>query len=78
MRLFTAFASACLAWCAVAAPATAKPPLAAFGDLPAVRSPDISADGKHVAYISRVNGIDYLAKYEVETGKNEALMVVSR
>jgi dipeptidyl aminopeptidase/acylaminoacyl peptidase len=74
MRLLSVFVSGCLAWCGLAAPAMAKPPLAAFGDMPAVRSPDISADGKHVAYISRVDGIDYLAKYEVATGKNEALI----
>jgi dipeptidyl aminopeptidase/acylaminoacyl peptidase len=54
--------------------ATAKPPPEAFGDMPAVRSPDISPDGKYVAYISRVDGIDYLAKYELATGKNEALI----
>jgi dipeptidyl aminopeptidase/acylaminoacyl peptidase len=54
--------------------ALAKPPLEAFSDMPAVRSPDISPDGKHVAYISRVDGVDYLAKYEVATGKNEALI----
>ena len=74
MRLLSVFVSGCLAWCGLAAPAMAKPPLAAFGDMPAVRSPDISADGKHVAYISRVDGVDYLAKYEVATGKNEALI----
>jgi len=62
--------------CLVAGSAAAKPPLEAFGDAPAVRSPSISPDGKHVAYISRVNGVDYLAKYEVGTGKNEALISI--
>ncbi len=74
MRLRTILASACLAALALATPAHAKPPLEAFSDLPAVGSPDISPDGKHVAYISRVNGVVYLAKYEVATGKNEALI----
>lgn len=53
--------------------ATAKPPLEAFGDAPAVRSATISPDGKTIAYITRTNGVDYLAKYDVATGKNEPL-----
>lgn len=65
------------AMCAVAGSAVAKPPLEAFGDAPAVRSPSISPDGKYVAYISRANGVDYLAKYEVATGKNEALISIA-
>ena len=56
MRLRTILASACLAGLALTAPAHAKPPLEAFSDLPAVGSPDISPDGKYVAYISRING----------------------
>ena len=58
----------------LASPAMAKPPLEAFGDLPTVRSPDLSPDGKYVAYISRVNGMDHLARYDVATGKNEVLI----
>ena len=54
--------------------AAAKPPLEAFGDVPPSAQPDISPDGKHVAYISRVDGVDYLAKYDLATGKNEALI----
>lgn len=53
--------------------AAAKPPLEAFGDAPAVRSATISPDGKTIAYITRTNGVDYLAKYDVATGKNEPL-----
>lgn len=54
--------------------AFAKPPLEAFGDAPPVRGATISPDGKTIAYISRVKDVDYLAKYDVETGKNEALI----
>lgn len=53
--------------------AAAKPPLEAFGDAPAVTSATISPDGKTIACIARANGVDYLAKYDVATGKNEAL-----
>ncbi len=67
-------AVAVAAFALVAGSATAKPPPEAFGDMPAVRSPDISPDGKYVAYISRVDGVDYLAKYDLATGKNEALI----
>jgi dipeptidyl aminopeptidase/acylaminoacyl peptidase len=59
---------------ALAGSAFAKPPLEAFGDMPAVRSADISPDGKAVAYISRIDGVDYLAKYDIATGKNDALI----
>lgn len=62
---------------AAAGAAEAKPPLSAFGDAPAVRSAQISPDGKIVAYINRVNGIDYLATYEIATGKNEALIKIA-
>ena len=68
------FAIAIAAVVLAAGSATAKPPPEAFGDMPAVRSPDISPDGKYVAYISRVNGVDFLAKYEIATGRNEALI----
>ncbi|RYZ46801.1 MAG: hypothetical protein EOP49_22635, partial [Sphingobacteriales bacterium] len=61
----------------LAAPAAAKPPLSAFGDAPMVRSAQISPDGKIVAYINRVNGLDYLATYDIATGKNEALIKIA-
>src|SRR5262249_20579510 len=60
----------------LAAPANAKPPLEAFGDAPTIRSAQLSPDGKIVAFINRVNGVDYLAKYDMETGKNEALIKI--
>lgn len=67
-------AIACLAAVALAGSAGAKPPLEAFGDAPTVQSPDLSSDGKTIAYISRVKGVDYLATYDVATGKNEPLI----
>ena len=67
-------AAATLLWAAGAPSALAKPPLEAFGDAPPVRAATISPDGKTIAYINRVNGADYLAKYDIETGKNEALI----
>lgn len=66
----------CLAAAALAGSAIAKPPLEAFGDAPTIRSAQISPDGKVVAYINRVNGVDYLAKYDLTTGKNEALIKI--
>lgn len=68
------FVMACIASLCLAGSAMAKPPLSAFADLPGIRSPDISPDGKAIAYISRIEGVDYLAKFDVATGKNEALI----
>lgn len=76
MRLFALIALGFLASLGVCAPALAKPPLEAFGDAPDVRSASISPDGKSIAYISRVNDVDYLARYDVATGKNEALIKI--
>lgn len=70
------FSILCVAAFAAVAPALAKPPLSAFGDAPTVRSAQISPDGKVVAYINRIDGVDYLAKYDIETGKNEALIKI--
>jgi len=69
-------AASALAIVALTGPAAAKPPLSAFGDAPTVRAAQISPDGKIVAYINRVNGIDYLATYDIATGKNEALIKI--
>lgn len=74
MRLLSIFAAAALT-CIIASPAAlAKPPLEAFGDAEAVRSASISPDGKSIAYISRLDGVDFLARYDVSTGKNEPLI----
>ncbi len=67
---------ACFAVAVLAGSAAAKPPLEAFGDAPAIRSAQLSPDGKIVAYINRVNGVDYLAKFDIATGKNEALIKI--
>lgn len=74
MRLQSVFGIACLAWLAATPMAQAKPPLEAFADAPPVRSATLSPDGKTIAYISRKDGVDYLAKYDVATGKNEPLI----
>lgn len=66
------------AWLAtVAPPALAKPPLDAFGDAASVRSVTMSPDGSKMAYLSRVQGVDYLALYDVATGRNEPLIRAS-
>jgi hypothetical protein len=72
----TAIAAAFAAMLALALPAAAKPPLEAFGDAPAIRNAALSPDGKLVAYLNRINGIDYLATYDMATGKNEALIKI--
>ena len=57
------------------APAShAKPPVEAFSDLPTVRAAQISPDGKHVVYINRNHGVDYLAMYDFATGQNDPLI----
>ena len=73
-RLFATLA--CVALAALAGSAAAKPPLEAFGDAPTIRSAELSPDGRIVAYINRVNGVDYLAKFDIATGKNEALIKI--
>jgi dipeptidyl aminopeptidase/acylaminoacyl peptidase len=52
---------------ALALPASAKPPMEAFGDVPEIRAMDLSPDGSKVAFIQRINGIDYLVNYEFAT-----------
>jgi dipeptidyl aminopeptidase/acylaminoacyl peptidase len=76
MLRYLAAAIAGLAATALAGSAAAKPPPEAFGDAPAIRSAHISPDGKTIAYINRINGVDYLAKYDVATAKNEALIKI--
>lgn len=71
-----ALAIVCLSAVAMSGSAVAKPPLEAFGDAPTIRSAKISPDGKVIAYINRVNGVDYLAKFDIATGKNEALIKI--
>jgi dipeptidyl aminopeptidase/acylaminoacyl peptidase len=59
------------------APAWAKPPLEAFGDVPEVRAMDISPDGKRLGYINRLNGTDYLFVYDLETKVAKPLVSVA-
>ncbi len=56
-----------------ATPALAKPPLEAFGDVPTVRSVELSPDGKHAAFLNRFDGEDYLVVYNFETKTRKAL-----
>lgn len=67
MRQLTAFATICLGWCALALPASAKPPLEAFGDVPGIRSVELSPDGKKVAFLQRTNGEDLLVVHDLES-----------
>jgi hypothetical protein len=59
MSLRTVLASVCLGWCALAMPASAKPPLEAFGDVPQIRGMELSPDGKKIAFLQRINGDDH-------------------
>ncbi len=76
LQRITAIAAAFAAVLSLAQPALAKPPLEAFGDAPTIRNAALSPDGKVVAYLNRINGIDYLATYDMATGKNEALIKI--
>ncbi len=67
-----AVAVACIAM-ALALPAQAKPPMEAFGDVPAVRSANLSPDGTKMVFISRLDGKDYLTLYDFATGEGVPL-----
>ena len=67
MRLISTTVAAILVWAAGPQPALAKPPLEAFGDVPRVRSMQLSPDGKKVAYLQRVDGIDVVFTYDLAT-----------
>ncbi len=77
MRLRTILASACLAGLAFAAPAHAKPPMEAFGDMPQVRAMQLSPDGKKVAFLQRQNGDDVLVIHDLTTSKSQGITRVS-
>lgn len=53
--------------------AAAKPPLEAFGDVPRVREVEISPSGNHIAYITRIDGQDYIALYDPATNTSRGL-----
>ncbi len=65
MRLKSIVAVAMLLWAASPPLALAKPPLEAFGDVPRVRSMELSPDGKKIAYLQRVEGVDLLVIFDL-------------
>ncbi|MEZ6028924.1 MAG: S9 family peptidase [Hyphomonadaceae bacterium] len=72
-RILLAFAAICLA----AGSAAAKPPLEAFGDVPEVRSVELSPDGSKVAFLQRLNGEDVLVIYDLNTSTSRPLARVN-
>jgi len=66
-------AAAIAATAAATLPAAAKPPMEAFGDVPAVRSPNLSPDGKTMVFLSRIGDSDYLTIYDFATGESQPL-----
>ena len=67
------FAAISLAVLAGAPAAMAKPPIEAFGDVPTVRSAELSPDGTKVAYLLRQNGEDGLVIHDLTTGQARGL-----
>lgn len=65
-----AAAAAAQAWTAAA---QAIPPIEAYGELPTIRSMDISPDGKNVAYLAFVDGTETLRIYELGEGMRGAV-----
>ena len=47
--------------------AAAKPPVEAFSNLPAIRSPGLSPDGKKFAAIQEMNGRPVVAVYTIDS-----------
>lgn len=70
-------AIAVAAFALVAGSAAAKPPLEAFGDLPLIRSMELSPDGASVAYLQRVDGVDVLVVHDFKPGNSKALATVT-
>jgi dipeptidyl aminopeptidase/acylaminoacyl peptidase len=56
-----------------ASPAWAKPPFEAFGKEANIRDLEISADGKRVAFLQRVEDKDFLMVSDLDGGKTQAL-----
>src|SRR5262245_27951230 len=65
--------TAAAAFLALALPASAKPPVEAFGGLPEFRSLELSPDGTRVAFLHAANGVEQLMIYDLATKKTEAL-----
>jgi hypothetical protein len=57
--------------------ASAKPPLAAFGDQPGVRAAELSPDGSKLAFIARINDVDVLSIYDFATQTTKRIVRIS-
>lgn len=69
---FRLFAFVAVLACASPA-ASAKPPLDAFGDMPDVRSMEISPDGRKIAFLARAGDREQVMLYDIATKKQEML-----
>jgi dienelactone hydrolase len=58
---------------ASALPASAKPPLEAYGDAPRVRSAQVSPDGNRIAYLNRIEGEDVLFIHDLRKSESKPL-----
>ncbi|MBI1358953.1 MAG: prolyl oligopeptidase family serine peptidase [Alphaproteobacteria bacterium] len=67
-----------LAAATVISAANAKPPIEAFGDVPIIRAADLSPDGTRIAFLNRVDGVDYLVLHDFRTGKSEPLVSIPK
>ncbi|HEX5005696.1 MAG TPA: prolyl oligopeptidase family serine peptidase, partial [Hyphomonadaceae bacterium] len=67
------FVIASLAALAAIPPASAKPPMDAFGDVPAARGANLSPDGSRMIYLGRQGDSDYLTIYDFATGESVPL-----
>lgn len=63
----------CAAGLLLDAPALAKPPLEAFGDVPQVRGMELSPDGRKIAFLQRIDGDDVLVIHDIKTGTSKSL-----
>jgi dipeptidyl aminopeptidase/acylaminoacyl peptidase len=77
MPKLTHLAFACAFVTAAAAPAAAKPPMEAFGDVPEIRAAELSPDGKRMAFLQRIGEVDYLAIHDFEAKKSQGLVSVT-
>lgn len=62
---------------ALAPVAHAKPPLAAFGDAPAVRSVELSPSGENVALLNRSGDVDHVVVYNFSTKQSRSVLGLS-
>jgi len=63
----------CTAALALVGSAMAKPPLAAFGDVPEIRAAELSPDGTKVAFLARKDNVDVLVVKDLVTGATKGL-----